>query len=369
LSGFTAADAQNLKSVDQHEESSMKTWLVGVLMVAMAATFTPLTSEAKRLGGGKSQGMQRDMPARAAPDAPPARPATPAQGTPATPAAAPAAAGAAAPAAAKSSWMGPVAGLAAGLGIAALATSMGFGDELASFLTIALLALVAMVVIGFLVRRFAGGSARPAMALPQGGGMSPSGAGPYAGQPAPQAAALQRTAFEPAQGAAAATPAGGPIQIGSDLACATAPADGAAAGTAASTMTAGPFRASALPAGFDAEAFERVAKMIFIRLQAANDAGDLNDLRQFTTPEMFAAIRLDLQERGEHTQHTDVVAVNAQVLDVTDEAERQIVSVRFSGSLREEAGGTLTEFDEVWHLVKGTADGRSWAIAGIEQSH
>ena len=63
--------------------------------------------------------------------------------------------------------------------------------------------------------------------------------------------------------------------------------------------------------------------MIFIRLQAANDAGDLNDLRAFTTPEMFAAVKLDLQERGPTAQRTDVVRVDAEVLDVASEADRQ----------------------------------------------
>ncbi|HQC86680.1 MAG TPA: Tim44 domain-containing protein, partial [Rhodoferax sp.] len=73
---------------------------VGLSSVAMEA------EAAKRMGSGKSMGTQR----QAAPDkAPPA----------ATPAATPAAGAAAA--APSRSWMGPVAGLAAGLGIAALA--------------------------------------------------------------------------------------------------------------------------------------------------------------------------------------------------------------------------------------------------------
>jgi predicted lipid-binding transport protein (Tim44 family) len=94
-----------------------------------------------------------------------------------------------------------------------------------------------------------------------------------------------------------------------------------------------------IPAGFDAAGFERIAKMIFIRMQAANDSGDLNDLRAFTTPEMFAAIKLDLQDRGDATQRTDVVRVDAEVLDVAEEADRQIVSVRFHGLIREELEG------------------------------
>ena len=123
---------------------------------------------------------------------------------------------------------------------------------------------------------------------------------------------------------------------------------------------------ASLPAGFDAEGFERIAKMIFIRMQAANDSADLNDLRAFTTPEMFAAIKLDLQERGSAAQRTDVVRVDAEVLDVASEAERQIVSVRFHGLIREEENGVAEPFDEVWHLVKPADGSREWAIAGIQ---
>jgi predicted lipid-binding transport protein (Tim44 family) len=122
-----------------------------------------------------------------------------------------------------------------------------------------------------------------------------------------------------------------------------------------------------VPAAFDSEGFARTAKMIFIRMQAANDSADLDDLRKFTTPELFASLRLDLQERGPAPQTTDVVAIEAEVLDVANEAERQIVSVRFHGQLVEERGAAPVAVNEVWHLVKPHDDSRSWAIAGIEQ--
>ena len=108
--------------------------------------------------------------------------------------------------------------------------------------------------------------------------------------------------------------------------------------------------------------------MIFIRMQAANDTADLDDLRRFTTPELFASLRLDLQERGPAAQVTDVVKVDAVVLDVANEADRQIVSVRFHGEVVEEKGAAPTAFNEVWHLVKPHDDSRPWAIAGIEQA-
>jgi len=125
--------------------------------------------------------------------------------------------------------------------------------------------------------------------------------------------------------------------------------------------------APVLPASFDTPGFERLAKMLFIRMQAANDSADLNDLRTFTTPELFAALRLDLQERGDARQHTDVVKVDVELTDYAQEDGRQIVSVRFSGQVREEPGAAPEPFDEVWHLVKPVDDNHPWAIAGIQQ--
>ncbi|MEP7057400.1 MAG: Tim44-like domain-containing protein [Caldimonas sp.] len=290
--------------------------IAGVISIGLA----PSAADARRLGGGGSAGMQRSLPARTAPEALPAKPATPAA-TPATAGATPAAA-----AAPKRSWMGPLAGLAAGLGIAALMSHLGLGAEFGNILMIVLLGLVAIVAIRLLMRRF---GPQPATGAPQG--MQFAGAG----MPAQPAA----TWSEP-----------------------VLPAGAAPSGSAASTANG-----AALPAGFDAAGFERIAKMIFIRMQAANDAGDLEDLRAFTTPEMFATARLDLQDRGGSAQQTDVVKIDAQVLDVESERERQVVSVRFHGLIREEKDGIAAPFDEVWHLVRPLDGSREWAIAGIQQ--
>ena len=108
--------------------------------------------------------------------------------------------------------------------------------------------------------------------------------------------------------------------------------------------------------------------MIFIRMQAANDTGDLNDLRSFTTPEMFAVAKLDLQERGNQKQTTDVVKVDAAVLGLEQEGERQVVSVRFHGLIREDLAAPAADFDEIWHLVR-FGDNPAWSIAGIQQRH
>lgn len=309
----------------------MKTAWIAALVTGLALALSAPLVDAKRLGGGKSLGMQRSMPDKPAPQGAPAQSANPAA-TPNAPAAAaaPNAGAAAAAAAPKRSWLGPVAGLAAGLGLAALFSHLGMGEAFANIVMIALLAILAVVVLRFVMRRMAGGAA------PSRTPYAMAGAGAGTGQPAAGAVARQSL----------------PLQPGAT--------SGASAGAVATTT-------SALPAGFDAEAFERIAKMIFIRLQAAHDAGDLNDLRAFTTPEMFASVRLDLQDRGAAANKTDVVTVNADLLDFAQESDRQVVSVRYSGLIREEVDGVAQPFDEVWHLVRPLDGSRDWAIAGIQQ--
>ena len=296
----------------------MKRFITALSLAVFFTAFAPTVADAKRLGGGGMSGMQRSTPARTAPDAVPAKPAAPA----ATPNAAAAAPGAAA-AAPRRSWMGPLAGLAAGLGIAALMSHLGMGAAFGEFLTIALLVLAAFIAFRFLKARF--------------------------GQPARQ----QGLQFA---GAAAGGPGMVPMPASAQTSSGTAPA------------AFQPATGAAVPAGFDTAGFERIAKMIFIRMQAANDAADLNDLRNFTTPEMFASVKLDLQERGSSPNQTDVVKIDAQVLEAVEEGASQIVSVRFHGLIREDIGGAAAPFDEVWHLVKPTDGSREWAIAGIQQT-
>ncbi len=126
-----------------------------------------------------------------------------------------------------------------------------------------------------------------------------------------------------------------------------------------------PAAAVQLPGGMATADFERLAKMVFIRMQAANDAGNVDDLRKFTTPELFASLRLDLQERGPSTQQTDVMQLDAELVDTAQENGQWVASVRFSGLIREEVGQGAEPFNELWHLVKPLDGGREWAIAGI----
>ncbi|WP_371324115.1 TIM44-like domain-containing protein [Dechloromonas sp. ZY10] len=295
----------------------MKNFALMAAALLLGATLSIGDAEAaKRFGGGSSTGMQRQS---VAPTKSPT--ATPAQTPQAAPspahqqAAAPAAAPQAQP---KRSWMGPLAGLAAGLGLAALASHFGFGEQLANMLMIGLLVMVVLAVIGFIMRKKAAAQA-------------PAGNLQYAG-----------------------------IGSGFERPAPLMPAEPLAGGSAAPTA------APVYPAGFDAEGFVRNAKVNFIRLQAANDAGNLDDIREFTSPEMFAEIKLQMGERAQGKQETDVAQLNAEVLDVADEGQRYVVSVRFHGLIRED-GGAPEAFDEVWHMTKPTDGSRGWVVAGIQQ--
>jgi predicted lipid-binding transport protein (Tim44 family) len=269
-------------------------------------------AEAKRFGGGTSSGMQRQAtPAPTAP-ATAGKPAAPATAT------APAPAAAAKPAG-MSRFLGPLAGLAAGLGIAALLSHFGLGEGMANMLLILALVMVAV----FVVRRLM--SKRSPQSGLQYAAATPGNVAP--------------TNFGPAQFESAAVGAG---------------------------VTAAGAAARNIPADFDVEGFLRQAKLNFVRLQAANDRGDMDDIRQFTAPELFAEIQMQYQERGSKPQETDVMQLDAELLEVITEDKRHIASVHFSGQLREDSAAPAA-FAEIWHLAKPVDGSRGWNVAGIQQ--
>lgn len=308
----------------------MKGFSLFAAVLALGLTLNVAEAEAaKRLGGGSSSGMQRQM------TTPSTSPSTTQMQTPTAPAASTAAktpATAAAPAAQpKRSWMGPLAGLAAGLGLAALASHLGFGEELASMMMIGLLVMAVLVVVGLIMRRRAAAQ-QPALAGAGAGGMHYAGSAPTQGShdaavpPAAAAAASAQTAFD------------------------------------------APTAAGNIPAGFDVAGFVRQAKVNFIRLQASHDAGNLEDLREFTTPEMFAELKTNILARSEAAQQTDVLEIEAEVLEVAEEASRYVVSVLYRGLLREDRDSAPEPIDEIWHLVKPRDGSGGWRLAGIQQA-
>ena len=311
-----------------------KTLSLLAMVFAIGLSSVAMDAEARRIGSGKSFGMQRQS-------APPAKApnATPAQ-TPANAAAPAAAAGAPAAAAAstRSKWMGPIAGLAAGLGLAALASHLGFGEGLANMLMIGLLVMAAIAVVGFIMRK------RAAAAQAGSGGMAYAGAGAAGSRP--QTPSAFKTPTSDASNGAGYSQGGSMI--------------GSALGGQAQT-------ASVIPADFDVAAFVRNAKVNFIRLQAANDAGNLDDIRAFTTPEMFAEIQMDIRERNGATQETRVLDLEASVLEVAEEDAIYVVSTHFTGRVQED-GADPEDINEVWHLTKPRQGNGGWVLAGIQQN-
>jgi predicted lipid-binding transport protein (Tim44 family) len=283
----------------------MKRFLLLLTLILASLSILASTAEAKRFGGGGSIGKQRTMSAPAAPKAPAAAPA-------------PAAPPAAAPAAGNK-WLGPLAGLAIGAGLGALFASGGMGGlggALGGIMAALAIGAVVMLLISFFRKK-----QQPAME--------------YAGAGAPYAA-------EPYQ----------------------APAN-VSASSASTPVAAAPV--SHIPPDFPLEAFLRSAKTSFIRLQAANDRKDSNDVREYTTPEMFAEISLQFAERDNTPQKTEVVSVNAELLEVVTENDMAIASVRMSGELREN-GGAADHYNEIWHVQKNLKDEHAvWLLSGIQQ--
>jgi predicted lipid-binding transport protein (Tim44 family) len=122
-----------------------------------------------------------------------------------------------------------------------------------------------------------------------------------------------------------------------------------------------------VPPGFDTEAFLRHAKASFIRMQAAWDRGDLADLREFTSPEVFAELQLQIQERGGNQDYTEVVSIDAQLLGIETTERDYLASVQFNGMIRNAPGAQAEPYVEVWNLAKPLSGDGGWVLAGIQQ--
>jgi predicted lipid-binding transport protein (Tim44 family) len=265
----------------------------------------PDSEAARRLGGGKSFGAQRQAtPQQPRPDKAPQ----------AAPQQQPGAAGAAA---GGSRWLGPVAGLLAG----GLLGAMIFGGafEGIKFMDVALILLLAfgLLYLFKMMRK-------------------------------PQSAERRR---EPLQYAG----------VGAEPRVEPAPREIPSGASAAPSST------HYFPAGFDAEGFANQAKRNFIRLQEANDRADLAALREMMTPELYPEIEAQVRERGGEAQKTEVVTLDAKVIEVVTEGDHYIASVRFSGVMKDEPGAQPESFSEVWHLQKPLSGTSGWLMAGIQQ--
>lgn len=296
-----------------------------VIVALFGLSLVSVDADARRMGGGKNFGQQRQA-------------VNPNQATPRTPAQQQQAAPAGAAAQQKSGasrWLGPLAGLALGAGLAALFFNNGLAGALMGIL------LLAAIVFGaVMLFRMIRGGARSSQAP-----LRYAGANPYGGSsPAP---------------APAAAPAAAPLT-------------GAAAphSVAATTRHAGavPLTTQQWPADFDAEAFLLHARQNFVSLQAAHDRRDLSTIRDFLTPALYREIEAEVRAAGDAPQKTDVVTLNAEVIEVATEGQQYVVSVAFSGLIREEPGAEAQPFNEIWHLEKPVSGRSGWLVSGIQQA-
>jgi predicted lipid-binding transport protein (Tim44 family) len=102
-------------------------------------------------------------------------------------------------------------------------------------------------------------------------------------------------------------------------------------------------------------------------MQAAWDKADAQDIREFTTPEMFAELKMQLTERGASANHTDVVSLDAELMGVETVAEEHLASVRFNGMVKEDEHASAEAFNEIWVLSKPVSGNGGWLLAGIQQ--
>lgn len=283
----------------------MKSFLMAMI-AACGMALIAVDVEAKRLGGGRNLGMQRNAQPQPKPPAQQQQQQQQQAQQSGTPAQQPAAA-------AGNKWMGPLAGLALGAGLMALFLNNGIAGALAGLLLLAAIAGVAVMAFRMLRGRAASAP------------MQYAGSGPQ--------------------------PLGG---AGGGSAAAHSPA--------ATGATGGRW-----PADFNAQEFLRHARLNFVRLQEAHDARDAAALADFLTPDMLEDIRAQWQSDGEAAGKTDVVTLESEVLDVVTEGLLYVVSVHFSGLIRE-GDGEAQPFSEIWHLEKPRRGNSGWLVSGIQQA-
>lgn len=279
--------------------------LLSVFIVLFGLSMIGVEAEARRLGGGKSMGTQRNMTQQqAAPKAPAQQ--QQAQQAPGTPAQQPAAA-------AGNKWLGPLAGLAMGAGLMALFMNNGIAGALGGL-------LLAAAIAGALVLAFRALRGRSAQAPMQ-----------YAGH-------TGQTVEPLATGSGGAAPH-------------------------AVAATAGRW-----PADFNATEFLRHARLNFVRLQEAHDARDSAALADFLAADLLADVQAQWHSEGAAQGKTDVVTLESEVLEVVTEGLLHVVSVRFSGLIREDGAAEAQPFAEIWHLEKPMRGSTGWLVSGIQQA-
>lgn len=128
-----------------------------------------------------------------------------------------------------------------------------------------------------------------------------------------------------------------------------------------------PVQAPRAPAPERGELILRDAKASFIRMQAAWDKADTDDLAKFTTPQVFAELKTQFAQRGASTDVTEVVSIEAELLSVETVTDLFLASVKFTGTIKPSAAAPAEPFVEVWNMSRPANGSTGWKLAGIQQ--
>jgi len=284
----------------------------GILIFVLGLSYLLVeTAEAARLGGGRSFGSrpsyQRSAPA---PSPSPTSPqVSPGQSTPQMPAAA--------------TGMGRWGGMFGGLLMGGLIGSLLFGGGMHGAGGIGLLDIVLIGGGLFLLMRFLRARRMAAETASAGGSMSYD-RGPAQG--------WGSSGYDPSIDARAGEAAPPPI-----------------------------------PPGFDSDEFLKGAKIIYTRLQASWDKRDLEDIRQFTSPEVFEEIQRQVQEDPAPGK-TELLLITPKILEVREIDGQTVASVLYDVMMRENNSEMSRQVREIWHFSRATGNPDAfWVLEGIQQ--
>mgnify|MGYP001455068946 CR=1 FL=1 len=214
---------------------------------------------------------------------------------------------------------GNLAGLAAGLGLAALASYLGIGSELMGFLLI----LLAIAAIYFVVRFF-----------------------------------LRSMQNNPSY-------EGVPSNLNREI---TSETIGLKTGAPSTILR----EASNEVSQDEIDNFLENSKKQFVEIQKIWDSGNVENLKNFCTEDLILQLSDQIKEKINEASKSSITQLNAtwEGMDSytnDDGTEYEEVYILFSGMIREQENGLTNQFSETWTLqrIKSTSDG--WLIAGITQ--
>jgi len=123
-----------------------------------------------------------------------------------------------------------------------------------------------------------------------------------------------------------------------------------------------------IPPGFDQGEFMKGAQTIYTRMQSAWDKRDLEDIRKFTSPEVYAEIEKQAQDDPQPSR-TEILLVNARLLEVRSVDNQEIASVLYDVMMREgDADKLAKQVREIWHFSRDEKSAASfWRLEGIQQ--